>query len=343
MLRSPVLRQGQLEGRMGSDGARGEGQPSPSNEQQDGVRTGGNLQAPGVVRVGEASRGKEFVDSSVNFNRREISSMKQVVPKFCGKPENFPVWSKYFKAFASMNGCLGSLFADIDVAVEDTTKDTHYFFSQDLTHAHIRSARVAWLCLTKSTADTDLLDRVFAKQSPSGAWKMLRDWFSPRPIATQVIWSDAFDAVKMTKEEEPMEFFSRGDNIASTLASLGVLESEGDVNRKLVRVLTDDYENEQRTLLYRDEIKRAEIDNIFRQRNLRLPVLKGKNVGQALFSSGVTRDVVVGVAVVVADPIVAMVGRGTRDRQMQELAMIAKVATTPPSLSKQSPKPSTVM
>ena len=55
--------------------------------------------------------------------------------------------------------------------------------------------------------------------------------------------------------------------------------------------------------------------------------------------------VFVGVAVVVvADPTVRMVGRGTRDRRMQELAKaanVAKVATTPPPPSKQSPKQST--
>ena len=93
---------------------------------------------------------------------------------------------------------------------------------------------------------------------------MLRDWFLPRSIATQVKWSDTFDDVKMKKGEEPMTFFSRVDMIANTLASLGVPKSEGDINRKLVRVLTDDYEVEQRTLLYRDEITRALIENIVR-------------------------------------------------------------------------------
>ena len=39
-----------------------------------------------------------------------------------------------------MSGCLGSLLAVVEVAVGDTTKDTQYFVSQGLTHAHIRSA-----------------------------------------------------------------------------------------------------------------------------------------------------------------------------------------------------------
>lgn len=57
VLRSLVLRQGQLEEPMASDRARGEGQSSPCSENKDGVRTGGNLPASGVVRVGEASAG----------------------------------------------------------------------------------------------------------------------------------------------------------------------------------------------------------------------------------------------------------------------------------------------
>ena len=86
-----------------------------------------------------------------------------------------------------------------------------------------------------------------------------------------------------------MKFFDRVDKIVSTLALHDVTKSEGDVSRKLVKVLTDEYEIEQRTLLYRDEKMRAKIENIVQQRHLSLPVSKGKNVGQALFSSGVGR------------------------------------------------------
>lgn len=72
-----------------------------------------------------------------------------------------------------MNECLGYLLTHIEVAVGDTTKDTQHVLSQGLTYSHIRNARVAWTRLTGSMSDTDLLDRVFARQSPSGAWKML--------------------------------------------------------------------------------------------------------------------------------------------------------------------------
>ena len=156
-MRSLVLRQGQLEERMANDRGRGEDQSSPSNEQQDGVRTGGNLPAPGVVRVGGASRDEEFVES-VNVGPRELSSIEQAVPKLCGKPENFPVWGKRFEAFVSMSGCLSSPLTGIELAVGDTTKDIQHFVSQGLTHAHIRSARVAWVRLTERMPGTDLFD-----------------------------------------------------------------------------------------------------------------------------------------------------------------------------------------
>ena len=88
----------------------------------------------------------------------------------------------------------------------------------------------------------------------------------------------------MEKGQEPMKCFSREDNIVSILGSLGVPKSEGDVNRKTVRVLTADYEIEQRTDSYRDEISRAEVKNNLRQKDLRLPVWTGGNVGQALWT-----------------------------------------------------------
>ena len=94
---------------------------------------------------------------------REFSSIKQAVPKFYDKPENFPVWSKRFEVFVSMSGCLASLRAEIEVAVGSTTKDTQYVLSRGLTHSHIRNARVSWIWLTESMSDTDLLDRVFAR------------------------------------------------------------------------------------------------------------------------------------------------------------------------------------
>ena len=93
----------------------------------------------------------------------------------------------------------------------------------------------------------------------------------------------------MEKGEEPMKCFRRVDNIVGVLASLGIAKTAADVNRKITMTLTSEYEMEECTILYREDITRAEIDIIIRQRHLRLPASKGKNVGQALFWNGVVR------------------------------------------------------
>ena len=62
----------------------------------------------------------------------------------------------------------------------------------------------------------------------------------------------------------------------------------GDVNLKIVEVFTDDYEFEQRTILNRDNITRAEIKAIVRQRHTimsRGASTKVRNVGQALIAN----------------------------------------------------------
>ena len=61
-----------------------------------------------------------------------------------------------------------------------------------------------------------------------------------------------------------------------------------DVNLKIVEVLTDDYKFEQRTILYREIITRAEIEAIVRQRHTimtRGASTKDRNVGQALIAN----------------------------------------------------------
>ena len=108
------------------------------------------------------------------------------------------------------------------LAVADTAKDTQYFVFKALTHAQVRSAPVAWKCLTENMPDTDLRDRVCERQSLSGGWKMLFDWFLPRSIAAQVKLSNDIDADTMEYGEERMELICRVGKIVSNLSSLGV-------------------------------------------------------------------------------------------------------------------------
>ena len=48
------------------------------------------------------------------------------------------------------------MLTDKEVAVDDATNDTQYFTPQGLIRPHSKNARVAWICLTESMADTDL-------------------------------------------------------------------------------------------------------------------------------------------------------------------------------------------
>ena len=73
-----------------------------------------------------------------------------------------------------------------------------------------------------SMSNIDLLERVFATQSPSGAWNVRRGWFLPKCIATQVKVLAAFDAGQMEKGGEPTKIFCRIDKVVGCLARLGV-------------------------------------------------------------------------------------------------------------------------
>ena len=98
----------------------------------------------------------------------------KAVPKLCGRRDNFPVSRKRFEAFVSMSGCLGSLLTDTEVAVGDNAGHAVLYPSRldACTHQN-RTSPVE--SLTEIMYNTDLLDRVFARQSLSGSWKMLRD------------------------------------------------------------------------------------------------------------------------------------------------------------------------
>ena len=83
-------------------------------------------------------------------------------------------------------------------------------------------------------------------------------------------------------------FFARVDEIVGVLGSLGVYLPVEDVNLKIVEVLADDYEFEQRTILFSDGINRVEIEAIVRQRYTimsRGASTKVPDVGQTLFAN----------------------------------------------------------
>ena len=191
--------------------------------------------------------------------------------------------------YSSMVGCMSAFLVDHDVMIGDVTNSTQYSLSQGFSDEKLNKTRVAWTCPTESVVNRDLLRVMFATKSLSAGWRMFCDWFMPKTMAEQVKWSVSFDSAKMETGEEPMKYFRWIDKIVGVLASLGVVKSVADVNRKIIMTLTSDYEIEERTILYREDVTRAEIESIIRQRYLRLPRKKGRDVGQAIFSNGPAR------------------------------------------------------
>ena len=262
-----------------------------------GVSSSGSLPALGEV-VGLPGSGASISADShrAEVGSREFGSLKQSVPKFSGKLEDFPLLKAHFEVFTSMVlvWCIPSFLLVHDIVMGDVTKDTQHFFSQGLSDVQIKTAAVSWACLTENIVNRDLLGRVFAIKSPNAGWRMLCDWFLPKTMAGQVKWSVAYDVAKMRKREEPIKYFGRADKIVGVLASLGVTKSDVDVNRNITMSRTADSEIEERTILCRESITRSEIDFFIRQRYIRIPASKRKNVGQALFSNGAGRGVLAG-------------------------------------------------
>ena len=118
---------------------------------------------------------------------------------------------------------------------------------------------------------------------------MLCNWFLPRKTFSEKSkWKRLFDDQVMEKKEAPMIFFARVDKSVGVFVILGVYLSVEDVNLKIVKVLTADYGLEQRTILYRDNITRAEREAIVRQRYTimsRNTSTKDRIVGQALVAN----------------------------------------------------------
>ena len=67
------------------------------------------------------------------------------------------------------------------------------------------------------------------------------------------------------KKEKPIKFSMSVVQVVGVLGLLGVHMPVEDVNFKKVEVLTADYRYEQRTILYKDNITRAERGAIVRQ------------------------------------------------------------------------------
>ncbi|CAM9850947.1 unnamed protein product, partial [Sphacelaria rigidula] len=215
-----------------------------------------------------------------------MSSIKTAVPKLGGNVD-FPLWKRRFEGFALSNDCMHVFTTTVDTPVGDVSVRSQFLIDQGFSETSIRRARIAWTSLTESITDRELSSKVFDTNSPSAGWRFLLNWFVPKTLSEKSKWKRLFNELWMEKKEDPMKFFARVDKIVGVLAALGVNMPVEDLNLKLIQVLTSDYEYEQRTILYRDDITRAEIEAIVRQRysHISRNDTKNRDVGQALITS----------------------------------------------------------
>ena len=64
------------------------------------------------------------------------------------------------------------------------------------------------------------------------------------------------------------------------------MKTVAGVNRRIIIALTSDNEMEERAILYREYVTRAEVESIIRQPHLRLPASKGKDWVRLYFRMG---------------------------------------------------------
>ena len=106
--------------------------------------------------------------------------------------------------------------------VGDPSVTSRFFIDQGCTEISVKRSRLAWTCITESITDRELLSRVFDTNSPSVAWRMLKDWFLPQTLAEKSKCKRQFNDLVMEKKEEPMRYFARVNKIVGVLGSLGV-------------------------------------------------------------------------------------------------------------------------
>ena len=109
--------------------------------EERGVSSSGSLPALGEAVGLPRSVASSSVDSHrAEVGSREFGSLKQSVPKFGGKLEDFPLWKEHFEVFTSMVGCMSAFLVDHDMMIGDVTKNTQYFLSQGFSEVHTQTA-----------------------------------------------------------------------------------------------------------------------------------------------------------------------------------------------------------
>ena len=81
-----------------------------------GVSSSGSLPGLGAAIGLPRSCASSSVDShEAEVGSREFGSLKQSVPKFSGKSEDFPLWKEHFEVYTSMVGCMSAFLVDHNI------------------------------------------------------------------------------------------------------------------------------------------------------------------------------------------------------------------------------------
>ena len=148
----------------------------------------------------------------------------------------------------------------------------------------IEDAKRAWAALNEAITSPSLINKIYAQGSPSEAWAILEEWYAPRGVVMEEEWTTKYDSIRMELGEDPQTYIGRIDDAVDMLESLGLPKTAKEVNRKIIRHLSSDYDIEQRTILL-TELSRVAIGSILRERHLKLQSKAGGN-GHALFVAG---------------------------------------------------------
>ena len=101
-------------------------------------------------------------------------------------------------------------------------------------------------------------------KSPSGAWKVMTDFYAPKKIMEKRRVAQEFDSISMVGVEDPVEYLSRIDKRVQNLAMLGGTKDDDDVNVHIVPNLSASYEVEKKILLSSPGLTRSKIEEVVR-------------------------------------------------------------------------------
>ena len=169
-------------------------------------------------------------------------------PKFNSKRDMWPLWKEKFTSFTSITGCRDPYRETpnpVRVANDSLTNEDFMLKHSASTIVH---ARMAWEFLPEALdSDPPCLTRILETKSPSGAWKVMTDFYAPKTIMEKRRVAQEFDPISMVEGEDSVKYLSRIGKTVQKLAMLGGTKDDDDVNVHIVQNLSASYELENKS------------------------------------------------------------------------------------------------